>query len=127
MTSHEGQNKDIEIDLSAYKELFLKESQQHLDALREYLARLIDDATDSTALREARRSAHTLKGMAYTMHYEELGVMGKALESQLESHSVLSFEQIDALHVGCDEFEIGLQRLREESEGDYLDRRSAGA
>ena len=115
MTSHEGQNKGMEIDLSAYTELFLKESQHHLGALRAYLARLIDDAMDSTALREAQRSAHTLKGMAYTMHYEELGVLGKGLEDQLESQTVLSPEQIDAVLVGCDAFEMGLQRLREES------------
>lgn len=127
MTSQEGQNQGIEIDLSVYRELFLEESQQHLGALREYLARLADDATDSTALREARRSAHTLKGMAYTMRYEDLGVLGKKLESQLESHSVLSPDQIKVLFMGCDELEMGLQRLSEESEDENLDGRSVGA
>lgn len=126
MTSQEGQNRGIEIDLSVYRELFLEESQQHLGALREYLARLADDATDSTALREARRSAHTLKGMAYTMHYEDLGVLGKKLESQLESRPMLSSDEIRALFIGCDEFAIGLKRLSEESEDENVDGGSAG-
>jgi two-component system chemotaxis sensor kinase CheA len=126
VTLQEGQDQGIEIDLSVYRELFLEESQQHLGALREYLARLADDAADSTALREARRSAHTLKGMAYTMHYEDLGVLGKMLENQLESHSVLSSDQIRALFIGCDEFETGLKRLGEESGDDNLDSGSAG-
>lgn len=125
--TQEGQNRGIEIDLSVYTELFLEESQQHLGALKEYLARLADDPTDSTAWREARRSAHTLKGMAYTMHYEDLGVLGKQLENQLESHAVLSSDQIRALFIGCDEFEMGLKRLGEESGDENLDSASAGA
>ena len=125
MTSQEDPNRGIEIDLSVYRELFLEESQQHLGALREHLARLADDATDRTALREARRSAHTLKGMAYTMHYEDLGVLGKALENQLESDSVLSRDQIKTLFLGCDQFEMGLKRLGGESGGEDLDGGSA--
>lgn len=113
MTSQSDENRDVEIDLSVYKELFLEESQQHLAALRENLARLEDDPIDNQALREARRAAHTLKGMAYTMHYEDLGALGRMLESQIESQSPPTTDRIKALMADCDEFEMGLARLSE--------------
>ncbi len=68
---------------------------------------------DSGALREAQRSAHTLKGMAYTMHYMELGDLGKRLEDQFESQSPLTPTQIQKLRAGCDEIEKRLRRLSE--------------
>jgi chemotaxis protein histidine kinase CheA len=107
------EDSGVDIDLSVYKALFLEESWHHLHALRGNLARLGNDPMDSAALREAQRSAHTLKGMAYTMHYVELGDLGKRLENQFESQPPLTADQIQNLRTGCDEFEKRLRRLSE--------------
>jgi two-component system chemotaxis sensor kinase CheA len=105
------QNQGADIDLSAYRELFFEESAKYLSALRQNLTRLTDNPADAESVREARRAAHTLRGMASTMNYVDLAILGKRLESRFRSEELLTSDQIDSLLAGCDEFEVGLRRL----------------
>jgi two-component system chemotaxis sensor kinase CheA len=104
-------NQGPNLDMSAYRELFVDESLRFLATLRQSLYQLTDDPTDHRANQEARRAAHTLRGMASTMHYQNLAALGRSLESQFQSESPLTSDQIDVLLAGCDEFEAGLARL----------------
>jgi two-component system chemotaxis sensor kinase CheA len=109
-------NQGTDIDLSAYRALFFEESAKYLSALRQNLNRLTDNPADAESVREARRAAHTLRGMASTMNYMDLAVLGKRLESRFCTEELLTSDQIDFLLAGCDEFEVGLGRLDSGSE-----------
>ena len=114
MTSQTSQEPSAEeIRLSAYKGLFLEEAATFLTNLRQSLTQLADDPEDGSALEEAHRAAHTLKGMASTMRYEGLAALAKRLESVSAAKSALTRDEIDILLAGCDEFEAGLERLKD--------------
>jgi chemotaxis protein histidine kinase CheA len=100
-------------DMSAYQQLFLDEAQTFLGILRRGLDQLVEDPGDKEAQREARRAAHTLKGMAAMMHYEHLVSLSKSLEDQLQTEAPLFLDQIETLRAGCNELEIGVERLAE--------------
>lgn len=104
-------NQGAEIDLTAYRALFFEESAKYLSALRKNLTRLTDNPADVESVREAHRAAHTLRGMASTMNYVDLAILGKRLESRFGSEELLTCDQINFLLAGCDEFEVGLGRL----------------
>lgn len=111
MQSPTRDNPSASIDLSEYKGLFLEQAELFLVTLRQSLVQLENDPMDEESFREGRRAAHTLKGMAATMHYEDLASLGKRLESEFLHESPLTPQQIKDLLAGCDEFGLGLERL----------------
>ena len=111
MTIGNSKDKNLELDLSSYHQLFLEEAYSYLALLRRNLSKLRDAADDKRAQREARRAAHTLKGMAATMHYEELAALGKRMEKQLEEEGRLTPGQIEELLAGCRQYDNGLKQL----------------
>jgi two-component system chemotaxis sensor kinase CheA len=117
MTSSNEDNQVPEFDLAGYKGLFLEQSALHLSALRQGLVQLEQTPGDQRVLREARRAAHTLKGMAAMMHYEDLTGVAARLEGTFLDEVPLTAEQIDALLAGCDELEMGLEKLEQGDEG----------
>lgn len=112
MTSQAPRKQDGEIDLSAYKGLFLEEATAFLATLRSSLGRLVVDQDDAQALEDAHRAAHTLKGMASTMRYEGLVALAEKLETPFVSKSPIRPQQIEFLQARCDEFELGMERLK---------------
>ena len=74
----------MEMDISQYKELFITESQEHLDALNKFLLKLESDPTNLDVITEIFRSAHTLKGMSATMGYDQLTELAHEMENLLE-------------------------------------------
>jgi two-component system chemotaxis sensor kinase CheA len=108
------ENKDADVDLSAYKQLFLEQALTFLTLFRKSLVQLKDDPEDDLALREARRASHTLKGMASTMRYEALTEIAERLERPFLLESPPSPDRIGVLMAGCDEFESGLEGLQSE-------------
>jgi two-component system chemotaxis sensor kinase CheA len=94
------------IDMSEYKELFASEAQEHLETIDSGLLILERDPEDTHALERIFRAAHTLKGMAATMGYQELAQVAHALEDLLdelrEGRQVLSPALADLLFAGVD-------------------------
>lgn len=74
----------MEMDVSQYKELFINEAQEHLEALNQALLELEKDPGNPDVLTEIFRSAHTLKGMAATMGFDELTELTHEMENVLE-------------------------------------------
>jgi len=72
------------IDMSEYKDLFAGEAQEHLEAMDAGLLALEQDAQDAQALESVFRAAHTLKGMAATMGYQDLAQLAHTLEDLLD-------------------------------------------
>jgi len=73
------------IDMSEYKDLFLSESQEHLQAMNQHLLALEQRPDDEEAMNSVFRAAHTLKGMASTMGYEQMAGLAHALEDLLDA------------------------------------------
>jgi len=74
----------MEMDISQYKDLFITEAQEHLDALNKFLLSLENDPTNLDVVTEIFRSAHTLKGMSATMGYDQLTELAHEMENLLE-------------------------------------------
>lgn len=72
------------MDISQYKDLFITEAQEHLDALNKFLLQLENDPTNLDVVTEIFRSAHTLKGMSATMGYDQLTELAHEMENLLE-------------------------------------------
>jgi two-component system chemotaxis sensor kinase CheA len=110
MTDANTEDHNSELDLSKYRQLFLDETYGFLALLRHNLAHLLDAPSDRRAQSEARRAAHTLKGMAATMHYDELAALAKRMENQLKQEEHLELGQVEDLLESCDRYEDGLEQ-----------------
>lgn len=67
-------------DNSAYRDLFVQEANEHVQNLNQSLLKLEEEPGKREYLDAAFRSAHTLKGMAATMGYEQIKQLCKAVE-----------------------------------------------
>lgn len=73
------------MDISQYKELFISEAQEHLEALNQSLVELEKDPGNPDVLTEIFRSAHTLKGMSATMGFDQLTELTHEMENVLDA------------------------------------------
>lgn len=71
------------MDMSAYRDLFVSEARSHLTAFGELIVQLEDLAGDTAAINELFRHAHSLKGMAATMGYEQVIRIAHLMEDHL--------------------------------------------
>jgi two-component system chemotaxis sensor kinase CheA len=65
---------------SAYRDLFVQEAREHVQYLNQSLLKLEEDPKSKEHLDAAFRSAHTVKGMAATMGYDQIKELCKAVE-----------------------------------------------
>jgi len=72
------------LDLSSYLEIFIQESKEHLQAMNEELLKLEAEPKNIAIINEIFRSAHTLKGMAGSMGYEDLASLTHEMENVLD-------------------------------------------
>src|SRR5690606_4155659 len=73
------------MEMDQYLEVFIEESKEHLQACNEHLLHLEKEPENITILNEIFRSAHTLKGMAATMGYEDLASLTHQMENVLDA------------------------------------------
>lgn len=106
------------MDLSNYLEIFIEESKDHLQAMNQELLKLEVEPENITIINEIFRSAHTLKGMAGSMGYEDLASLTHEMENVLDllRNSKLSitseimdviFQCVDAIEKMVDSIEGG--------------------
>ncbi|WP_017726831.1 chemotaxis protein CheA [Halalkalibacterium ligniniphilum] len=69
---------------SEYLDVFIDESQEHLQAINDNLLKLENEPDDLSIVGEIFRSAHTLKGMAATMGFEDLAHLTHNMENVLD-------------------------------------------
>lgn len=72
------------MDVSEYRDLFVSESQEHLQALKEAILDLEREPDSMKPLEQIARSAHTLKGMAAMMGYEDMSQLAHDMEDLLD-------------------------------------------
>lgn len=72
------------MERNQYLDMFIDESTEHLQALNTNLLDLEKNPQDLKIVNEIFRSAHTLKGMAATMGYEDLASLTHQMENVLD-------------------------------------------
>lgn len=89
------------MDLASYMDIFLAESREHLQRLNQLLLELESNPSNTSVLDELFRSAHTLKGMAATMGFNQITQLTHEMEnvlSGLREHTVeVRDEVVDVL------------------------------
>jgi two-component system chemotaxis sensor kinase CheA len=73
------------MDMNQYLEIFIEESQEHLQLLNQSLLGLENNPKDMKILNEIFRVAHTLKGMAGTMGYTGITNLTHQMENVLDA------------------------------------------
>ncbi len=72
------------MDMNQYLSMFIDESNDHLQSLNEKMLELETNPDDLSIVQVIFRSAHTLKGMAATMGYEDLASLTHQMENVLD-------------------------------------------
>lgn len=72
------------MDMNAYLSMFIDEAGDHLQALNDNMLQLENTPEDLTIVQAIFRSAHTLKGMAATMGFEDLASLTHEMENVLD-------------------------------------------
>lgn len=73
------------MDMNQYLEIFIEESQEHLQSLNHSLLGLETNPKDMKRLNEIFRVAHTIKGMAGTMGFSKMTKLTHQMENLLDS------------------------------------------
>ncbi|MDX6152101.1 chemotaxis protein CheA [Marinococcus sp. PL1-022] len=104
-----------------YLDMFIEESQEHIQAINVHLLELEKQPEDETIIGEIFRSAHTMKGMAGTMGYEDLTNVTHALENVLdqmrEKTRLADSETMDVLLEAADVAEEIVEDIASGGEG----------
>jgi two-component system, chemotaxis family, sensor kinase CheA len=72
------------VDMNQYLSMFIDESNDHLQSLNESMMGLEANPDDLSTVQVIFRSAHTLKGMAATMGFEDLASLTHQMENVLD-------------------------------------------
>ncbi|MFO8057088.1 MAG: chemotaxis protein CheA [bacterium] len=108
------------MDVSKYKSLFLSETQELLQAMNDALLKLEQEPADQDAVNELFRNAHSIKGMAASMGYENIRDLAHALENLMDGFRKQATppgsDAMDILFKGLDVLEETMQAIAEDRE-----------
>ncbi|WP_458119159.1 chemotaxis protein CheA [Paenibacillus sp. Z6-24] len=109
------------MDMNQYLSMFIDESNDHLQSLNEKMLELESNPTDLGIVQVIFRSAHTLKGMAATMGFEDLAALTHQMENVLDlvRNEKLAMQEFifDTLFKGLDALESMVQDITQGGEG----------
>lgn len=109
------------MDTQQYLDIFLDESQEHLQSINDFLLKLEEDSSNLEFVHEIFRSAHTLKGMAATMGYEDIASLTHKMENVLDlirnEELVTNTKIIDTLFIAIDDLEDMVDSIRNGGDG----------
>jgi len=74
-----------ELDMGAYRQVFLSESAEYLQGIVDALLTLESDPDDLEPVEAVFRAAHSLKGMSGTMGYERTASLTHTMESLMDT------------------------------------------
>ncbi|MGD6965074.1 chemotaxis protein CheW [Rossellomorea vietnamensis] len=109
------------MELNQYLEVFIEESKEHLQTCNVQLLELEKNPEDLSIVNEIFRSAHTLKGMAATMGYEDLANLTHQMENVLDAirnnKLQVSSQILDVVFMAVDDLEAMVMSIAEGGDG----------
>ncbi|MFJ7726517.1 chemotaxis protein CheA [Neobacillus sp. NPDC097160] len=109
------------MDLSNYLEMFIEESKDHLQAINDELLKLEMEPNNTSIINEIFRSAHTLKGMAGSMGFDDLASLTHEMENVLDllrnSKLAITTEIMDAIFKCVDFIEKMVESVEQGGDG----------
>lgn len=108
------------MDVSQYLEIFIDETNEHLQTLSEQLMILEQEPKNEDTINEIFRAAHSLKGMAGTMGYKRMQhlthMMENALSEIRSGNMVVTEDLVDILFQCLDALQAYLDNICESSD-----------
>jgi two-component system, chemotaxis family, sensor kinase CheA len=112
---------EFEMELNDFLEMFIEESKDHLQAINEELLKLEAEPDNTSIVNEIFRSAHTLKGMAATMGFEDLASLTHEMENVLDllrnSKLKITSEIMDVIFTCVDFIEKMVNNIEQGGDG----------
>lgn len=109
------------MDMNQYLDMFIDEAREHLQAINDNLLVFEKTPDDISIVNEIFRSAHTLKGMAATMGFEDLAALTHEMENVLDlirQHKlVVTTPVIDVIFQSVDALESMVTSIIEKGDG----------
>lgn len=109
------------MDMNQYLSMFIDESNDHLQSLNENMLELEQHPDDISIVQVIFRSAHTLKGMAATMGFEDLSSLTHQMENVLDlvRNDKLKMQEVifDTLFQSLDALQLMVQDITQGGEG----------
>lgn len=109
------------MDMNQYLSMFIDESNDHLQSLNENMLELENRPDDLGIVQVIFRSAHTLKGMAATMGFEDLSSLTHQMENVLDlvRNEKLKMQEFifDTLFQSLDALQLMVQDITQGGEG----------
>lgn len=109
------------MDMNQYLSMFIDESNDHLQSLNEKMLELESNPDDISIVQVIFRSAHTLKGMAATMGFEDLSSLTHQMENVLDlvRNEKLKMQDFifDTLFKSLDALQMMVQDITQGGEG----------
>lgn len=109
------------MDMNQYLSMFIDESNDHLQSLNEKMLELESNPDDISIVQVIFRSAHTLKGMAATMGFEDLSSLTHQMENVLDlvRNEKLKMQEFifDTLFKSLDALQMMVQNITQGGEG----------
>lgn len=105
------------MDMSKYREMFLTQTQEHLRSMARLVVTLEKNPADREGIDSLFRAAHSIKGMAASMGYEQTAQLAHHLEDMMDGFrkgGAVSAAAIDRLLVGVDLLEGLLEDVASE-------------
>ncbi|MDD4802275.1 MAG: Hpt domain-containing protein, partial [Syntrophomonas sp.] len=114
----------MKTDMSKYLDVFLEESKEHLESLNARLLEIEKEPSDSSALNEIFRAAHTLKGMSSTMGFNDVADLTHNMENVLADIKTgsqkINAHVVDALFKCFDRLQLMVDNI-ENSGQEFMD------
>ncbi|WP_405100284.1 chemotaxis protein CheW [Oceanobacillus sp. FSL H7-0719] len=109
------------MEVNQYLDVFLDESREHLQAVNDNILVLENEPENLSLVNEIFRSAHTLKGMAATMGYEDIASLTHKMENVLDSirnnQLKVTTEVIDIIFVAIEYLEEMVEDISNGNDG----------
>ena len=109
------------LEKNQYLDMFIDESKEHLQAMNDHLLKLENSPENVAIVNEIFRSAHTLKGMAATMGFEDLASLTHIMENVLDgirNHKIsVTSEILDVVFEAVDDLEAMVLSIADGGDG----------
>ncbi len=104
------------MDVSQYMEIFVDETQEHLQSLNDHILILEKEPNNQDTINEIFRAAHSLKGMAGTMGFSKMQKMTHDMENVLQEvrngNMKVNSKLVDVIFEGLDALEDYLSNIQ---------------